>query len=83
MQARLGGLVWAFLPVTEGCYMTYTNETDGMCATVTPVSKGWVVCLIDIEAEDGIVATRLYKDEKEANRKARYWVWGCITKEGL
>ena len=63
--------------------MTYINETDGMCSTVTQVAKGWVVCLIDTDADDGIVATRIYQDEKEANRKARYWVWGCITKEGL
>lgn len=62
--------------------MTYINETEGTCATVTKTSKGFVVCFIDIDAPDGIVETRIYQDEKEANRKARYWVHGVLT-EGI
>ena len=64
---------------------TYINETDGTCATVTKVSKGFVVCFIDINdyAPDGIVESRIFQEEREANRKARQWVWGVITTEEL
>ena len=56
--------------------MTYINETDGKCATVTSTKRGFVVCLIDVNTEDAIVQTFMLLDEKEANRKARYWVQG-------
>ena len=62
--------------------MTYINETEGTCATVTQTAKGFVVCFIDIDVPDGIIETRIYQDEKEANRKARYWVHGVLT-EGI
>ena len=62
--------------------MTYINETEGTCATVTQTAKGFVVCFIDIDVPDGIVESRIYQDEKEANRKARYWVHG-VLKEGI
>jgi hypothetical protein len=62
--------------------MTYINETEGTCATVTQTAKGFVVCFIDIDVPDGIVESRIYQDEKEANRKARYWVHGVLT-EGI
>jgi hypothetical protein len=62
--------------------MTYINETEGTCATVTETAKGFVVCFIDIDAPDGIVESRIYQDEKEAKRKARYWVHGVLT-EGI
>ena len=62
--------------------MTYINETEGTCATVTETAKGFVVCFIDIDVPDGIVESRIYQDEKEANRKARYWVHG-VLKEGI
>ena len=55
---------------------TYINETEGTCATVTLTRKGFVVCFIDTDAPDGIVESRIYQDEKQANRKARYWVHG-------
>ena len=63
--------------------MTYINETDGTCATVIKTSKGFVVCFIDINdyAPDGIVESRIFQDEKEANRKACYWVHGVLTAE--
>ena len=61
--------------------MTYINEKQGTCATVTKVSKGFVVCFIDIDVPDGIVESRIFQDEKEANRKARYWVHGVLTEE--
>ena len=64
--------------------MTYINEKQGTCATVTKVSKGFVVCFIDINdyAPDAFVDSRIYQDENEANRKARYWVHGVLT-EGI
>jgi hypothetical protein len=62
--------------------MTYINETEGTCATVTETAKGFVVCFIDIDAPDGIVESRIYQDEKEAKRKARYWVHGVLN-EGI
>jgi phosphatidylethanolamine-binding protein (PEBP) family uncharacterized protein len=62
--------------------MTYINATEGTCATVTQTTKGFVVCFIDTDAPDGIVESRIYQDEKEANRKARYWVHGVLT-EGI
>ena len=60
---------------------TYINETEGTCATVTETSKGFVVCFIDTDVPDGIVESRIFQDEKEANRKARYWVHGVLTEE--
>jgi hypothetical protein len=62
--------------------MTYINETEGTCATVTQTKKGFVVCFIDTDAPDGIVESRIFQDEKEANRQARYWVHGVLT-EGI
>lgn len=59
--------------------MTYINETEGTCATITQTAKGFVVCFIDIDAPNGIVESRIYQDEKEAKRKARYWVHGVLT----
>ena len=61
--------------------MTYINETEGTCATVTKTAKGFVVCFIDTDVPDGIVESRIFQDEKEANRKARYWVHGVLTAE--
>ena len=61
--------------------MTYINERQGTCATVTKTAKGFVVCFIDTEVPDGIVESRIFQDEKEANRKARYWVHGVLTEE--
>ena len=65
--------------------MTHINEKDGTCATVTKTSKGFVVCFIDINdyAPDAFVDSRIYQDEKEANRKARQWAWGVITTEEI
>ena len=65
--------------------MTYINETEGTCATVTKTSKGFVVCFIDINdyAPDAFVDSRIYHDQKEANRKARQWAWGVITTEEI
>ena len=65
--------------------MTYINETEGTCATVTKTAKGFVVCFIDINdyAPDGFADSRIYQDEKEANRKARYWVQGVISTEEI
>ena len=65
--------------------MTYINEKKGTCATVTKVSKGFVVCFIDINeyAPDAFVDSRIYQDENEANRKACGWVECVITTEEL
>ena len=65
--------------------MTHINETDGTCATVIKTSKGFVVCFIDINdyAPDGIVESRIFQEEREANRKARQWAWGVITTEEI
>lgn len=40
-----------------------------------------MVCFIDIDVPDGIVHTRIFQDEKEANRMARYWVHGVLSEE--
>ena len=63
--------------------MTYINERQGTCATVTKVSRGFVVCFIDMNdyAPDAFVDSRIFQDENEANRKARYWVHGVLTEE--
>ena len=61
--------------------MTYINENDGTCATVTKTAKGFVVCFIDTDVPDGIVETRIFQDEKEANKKAYYWVHGVLTED--
>ena len=61
--------------------MTYINENEGTCATVTKTAKGFVVCFIDTDVPDGIVETRIFQDEKEANKKAYYWVHGVLTEE--
>ena len=63
--------------------MTYINENEGTCATVTQTKKGFVVCFIDIDVPDGIFESRIFQDQKEANRKARYWVHGVLTKDIL
>ena len=65
--------------------MTYINEIKGTCATVTKVSKGFVVCFIDINdyAPDAFVDSRIYQDENEANRKACGWVECVITTKEL
>jgi hypothetical protein len=58
-----------------GTDMTYINEVDGVCSTVTKTKKGFVVCFIDLDVKDGIVHTQIFQDEKEANRQARYWIF--------
>ena len=65
--------------------MTYINERQGTCATVTKVSRGFVVCFIDMNdyAPDAFVDSRIYQDENEANRKAYGWVEGVITTEEI
>ena len=65
--------------------MTYINETKKTCATVTKVSKGFVVCFIDMNdyAPDAFVDSRIYQDEDEANRKACDWVECAITTEEI
>ena len=63
--------------------MTHINETDGTCATVTKTAKGFVVCFIDTDVPDGIVESRIFQEEREANRKARQWAWGVITTEEI
>ena len=65
--------------------MTYITERQGTCATVTKVSRGFVVCFIDMNdyAPDAFVDSRIFQDENEANRKACGWVEGVITTEEL
>ena len=65
--------------------MTYINETKKTCATVTKVSKGFVVCFIDMNdyAPDAFVDSRIFQDEDEANRKACGWVECVITTEEI
>ena len=65
--------------------MTYINERQGTCATVTKVSRGFVVCFIDMNdyATDAFVDSRIFQDENEANRKACGWVEGVITTEEI
>ena len=65
--------------------MTYVNDMDSTCAAVIKTARGFVVCFIDINhyAFDGIAESRVYQDEKEANRKASEWVEGVITTEEL
>ena len=65
--------------------MTYINERQGTCATVTKVSKGFVVGFIDMNdsAPDAFVDSRIFQDENEANRKACDWVEGVITTEEI
>lgn len=45
---------------------TFINAEDGIAATVTKVSEKWIVCLLDIDADDGIVDTRRFNNRKEA-----------------
>lgn len=58
--------------------MTYINENEGTCASITETSKGFVVCFMDTEAENGIVATRIYDNLKDADRYARHIVYGFL-----
>lgn len=44
---------------------TYVSAIDGLCATITPTSKGLVVCLIDADSEN-IIQTRIYQDANAA-----------------
>ena len=39
---------------------SFINAVLGICATVTKVSKGYAVTLLDTEAEDAIVSTRIF-----------------------
>ena len=39
---------------------SFINPALGICATVTKVSKGYAVTLLDTEAEDAIVSTKIY-----------------------
>ena len=65
--------------------MTYVNDMDSTCAAVIKTARGFVVCFIDINdyAPDGIVESRIFQEEREANRKARQWAWGVITTEEI
>lgn len=45
---------------------TFINAEDGIAATVTKVSDKWVVCLLDTDADDGIVDTRRFHNRKDA-----------------
>lgn len=42
---------------------TFINTNDGICATVTKVSKGFAVSLLDIDAENGLIEGRVYPDD--------------------
>ena len=60
--------------------MTYINETEGTCATVTQTKKGFVVCFINTDVPTSVESC-MFQDEKEANRAARYWVQGVLTED--
>lgn len=42
---------------------TFTNANDGICATVTKVSKGYAVSLLDTDAENGLIEGRVYPED--------------------
>ena len=54
---------------------SFINVALGICATVTKVSKGYAVTLLDTEAEDAIVSTRIFPAHMlpEAVACAKLW----------
>ena len=54
---------------------TYINAEDGICATVTEVTKGFAVTLIDADSES-IVATRVYENVDQARVWALEFIKG-------
>lgn len=54
--------------------LTLVDPVYGIVVTVTKVSKGFAVTLIDTDAED-IVGTRIYPDKLRAIAYAR----GCVS----
>jgi hypothetical protein len=54
---------------------SFINAVLGICATVTKVSKGYAVTLLDTEAEDAIVSTRIFPSHMlpEAVACAKLW----------
>ena len=57
---------------------TFTNTNDGICATVTKVSKGYAVSLLDTDAEEGLIEGRVYPDDglKDAVEYALAFILG-------
>jgi hypothetical protein len=74
-------LLWLLYWLTSGEFMltlqnqTFINAVLGICATVTKVSKGYAVTLLDTEADDAIVGTRIYPTHMlpEALECAKLW----------
>lgn len=54
---------------------TYINAEDGICATVTEVTKGFAVTLIDADSES-IVSTRVYDNVDQATVWALEFIKG-------
>ena len=54
---------------------TYINVEDGICATVTEVTKGFAVTLIDADSEN-IIATRVYDNVDQARVRALEFIKG-------
>ena len=54
---------------------SFINVDFGICATVTKVSKGYAVTLLDTDAEDAIVSTRIFPAhmQPEAIACAKLW----------
>jgi hypothetical protein len=54
---------------------SFINALLGICATVTKVSKGYAVTLLDTDADDAIVGTRIYPAHMlpEALECAKLW----------
>lgn len=55
---------------------TYINVEDGICATVTEVTKGFAVTLIDADSEN-ILDTRVYDNVDQARVWALEFIRGA------
>lgn len=67
----------------KGVNMEFINEEEGTKATVTKTPEGYVTCFIDTDVEHGLVHIQIFKEEKEAKRKAFHWVHGAIAEHEL
>jgi hypothetical protein len=54
--------------------MNYVNAEEGVGASITKTEKGFVVCIVDVDADDGIIATRRFNLEDDAVT----WAVKCV-----
>lgn len=57
---------------------TYIDARFGVAATITQTEKGFVVCCLDSDADEGIVGTKIFQDIVHARAYALGFTGGRL-----